>query len=145
MLIQLTTSLTTSFIPRFLGWQFIPNFATRQLVQFYHRFLVSRGQTPPPPNTPAWQKHYRYTYALVITGYMIYNFIEASRSTPISFYELLEVPPSAAEKDLKVAFRAFAKKYHPDRVGNQFESRFIEIRDAYEALKNPITRFAYDR
>ena len=76
---------------------------------------------------------------------MIYNFIEASRATPISFYELLEVTPAADEKDLKVAFRAFAKRYHPDRVGKEFESRFIAMRDAYDALKNPVTRFAYDR
>lgn len=51
----------------------------------------------------------------------------------------------ADEKDLKVAFRAFAKRYHPDRVGKEFESRFIAVRDAYDALKNPVTRFAYDR
>ena len=64
---------------------------------------------------------------------------------PPNFYELLDVSPMADEAILKVAFRQFAKKNHPDRVGAQGETLFMEVRSAFDALKNPITRFAYDR
>lgn len=62
-----------------------------------------------------------------------------------NYYELLGVEPTAEENVLKIAFRQFARKYHPDRVGPQGETMFIEVRDAFEALKNPVTRYAYDR
>jgi curved DNA-binding protein CbpA len=62
-----------------------------------------------------------------------------------NYYEILGVAPSADENALKLAFRQFAKRYHPDRVGPQGEALFITVRDAFEALKNPTVRFAYDR
>lgn len=62
-----------------------------------------------------------------------------------NFYELLGVGPDADETALKQAFRSFARRNHPDRVGSQGEALFVEIRDAYEALKDPVKRFAYDR
>lgn len=62
-----------------------------------------------------------------------------------NYYEILGVSPTSDESSLKSAFRQFAKKNHPDRVGVQGEQLFMEVRDAFEALKNPVTRFAYDR
>jgi len=63
------------------------------------------------------------------------------------FYEVLGVDRQADEKQLKSAFRTMAKKYHPD--ANQgdpsAEIRFKEIGEAYEALKDPQSRAAYDR
>ncbi len=63
------------------------------------------------------------------------------------FYEVLGVDRQADEKQLKSAFRNMAKKYHPD--ANQgdpsAEIRFKEIGEAYEALKDPQSRAAYDR
>lgn len=55
--------------------------------------------------------------------------------------------PGVDEVGLKLAFRAFARKYHPDRpgVGKQGEAWFIQVRDAFEALRDPVVRFAYDR
>ena len=64
---------------------------------------------------------------------------------PSNYYEILDVNPTADDNALKTAFRQFAKKYHPDRVGAQGEALFMEVRNAYDALKDPITRFAYDR
>lgn len=64
---------------------------------------------------------------------------------PRNFYEILNVSPDIDESGLKFAFRAFARKNHPDRVGKAGESVFIEVRDAFEALKDPVVRFAYDR
>ncbi|MEM7299876.1 MAG: molecular chaperone DnaJ [Pseudomonadota bacterium] len=63
------------------------------------------------------------------------------------FYETLGVSQDADEKTLKSAFRKQAMKYHPDRnPGNkEAESKFKEINEAYESLKDPQKRAAYDR
>ena len=63
------------------------------------------------------------------------------------FYETLGVSRSADEKELKSAFRKLAMKYHPDRnPGDQeAEIKFKEIGEAYEFLKDPQKRAAYDR
>ncbi len=62
-------------------------------------------------------------------------------------YETLGVARNADEKELKGAFRKLAMKYHPDRnPGDQeAEKSFKEINEAYETLKDPQKRAAYDR
>jgi molecular chaperone DnaJ len=63
------------------------------------------------------------------------------------YYEVLEVDRTAAEGELKSAFRKLAMKWHPDRnPGDKTcEARFKEINEAYEVLKDPDKRAAYDR
>ncbi|MEQ1941065.1 molecular chaperone DnaJ [Mesorhizobium sp. VNQ89] len=63
------------------------------------------------------------------------------------FYETLGVERSADDKVLKTAFRKLAMQFHPDRnPGDQScEVRFKEINEAYECLKDPQKRAAYDR
>lgn len=63
------------------------------------------------------------------------------------YYETLGVTKTATEQDLKSAFRRLAKEHHPDRnSGDQSsEQRFKELNEAYEALKDPQKRAAYDR
>lgn len=63
------------------------------------------------------------------------------------YYELLGVPRGADEATIKAAYRRLAKECHPDRHGgcvNQ-EARFKAISEAYECLKDPQKRAAYDR
>ncbi len=48
------------------------------------------------------------------------------------------------ESGLRLPFRAFAKRYHPDKVGANGEQAFIYARNAFEALKDPVVRLAYD-
>jgi molecular chaperone DnaJ len=63
------------------------------------------------------------------------------------YYEVLGVERTAGDADLKAAFRKLAMKWHPDRNpgDKSCESRFKEINEAYEVLKDPDKRAAYDR
>jgi molecular chaperone DnaJ len=63
------------------------------------------------------------------------------------YYEVLGVSRSADEKDLKAAYRKLAKQYHPDANPGDTaaEHAFKEINEAYEVLKDPQKRAAYDR
>ena len=63
------------------------------------------------------------------------------------YYDILGVGRSADEKELKSAFRKLAKQYHPDAKPSDktAEHRFKEINEAYDVLKDPQKRAAYDR
>jgi molecular chaperone DnaJ len=63
------------------------------------------------------------------------------------FYELLGVGRSASADDLKKAFRKLAMQHHPDRNkdNKDAERKFKEINHAYDILKDPEKRAAYDR
>jgi molecular chaperone DnaJ len=63
------------------------------------------------------------------------------------YYETLSVERTATEVDIKTAFRKQAMQCHPDRHPNdtQAEHRFKEVNEAYEILKDPDKRAAYDR
>jgi molecular chaperone DnaJ len=63
------------------------------------------------------------------------------------YYETLAVERSATETDIKTAFRRQAMQWHPDRNpgDNEAEHRFKEVNEAYEVLKDPDKRAAYDR
>ena len=63
------------------------------------------------------------------------------------YYELLGVSRTADDKTIKAAYRRLAMDCHPDRHGgcsNQ-EAKFKSISEAYDCLKDPQKRAAYDR
>jgi molecular chaperone DnaJ len=63
------------------------------------------------------------------------------------YYETLSVERTATEVDIKTAFRKQAMQCHPDRNPGDHtaEVKFKEINEAYEVLKDPDKRAAYDR
>jgi molecular chaperone DnaJ len=63
------------------------------------------------------------------------------------YYETLSVDRSANDGAIKTAFRKQAMQYHPDRNpgDKDAERRFKELNEAYEVLKDPDKRAAYDR
>ncbi len=63
------------------------------------------------------------------------------------FYNVLGVERTAADDEIKKAYRKLAMTYHPDRNGGskEAEERFKAITEAYDVLRDPQKRAAYDR
>ena len=62
------------------------------------------------------------------------------------YYEIMGVKRDATQDEIKRAYRKLARKYHPD-VSKEpdAEARFKEVGEAYEVLKDPEKRAAYDQ
>jgi molecular chaperone DnaJ len=63
------------------------------------------------------------------------------------FYAVLGVPRTSSDDDIKKAYRKLAMTYHPDRNNGSKDSeeRFKQITEAYDVLRDPQKRAAYDR
>ena len=68
-------------------------------------------------------------------------------ATETDYYDLLEVQRGADEAALKAAYRRLAMKWHPDKNPGDAaaEQKFKAISEAYDVLKDPQKRSAYDR
>src|SRR5690349_20409204 len=63
------------------------------------------------------------------------------------YYEVMGVPRTATEEEIRQQFRKLARKHHPDvNPGNKSaEEKFKEINEAYEVLSDPDKRRRYDQ
>jgi molecular chaperone DnaJ len=67
-------------------------------------------------------------------------------TTQRDYYEILGLPRSASDADIKKAFRRLARELHPDvSEAPDAEERFREVAEAYEVLSKSETRELYDR
>jgi molecular chaperone DnaJ len=63
------------------------------------------------------------------------------------YYEVLGINRDASESDLKKVYRRLAMKFHPDKNPDdpEAESRFTEVKEAYEVLSDSEKRTIYDQ
>ena len=62
------------------------------------------------------------------------------------YYKIMGIEREATPEEIKRAYRKLARKYHPDVSKEKHaEARFKEVGEAYEVLKDPKKRAAYDR
>src|SRR5208283_388457 len=65
--------------------------------------------------------------------------------TDRDFYDVLGIPRTASDHDIKEAYRRLAFEYHPDRNPSaEAEERFKDISEAYSVLSDPQERTLYD-
>jgi curved DNA-binding protein len=62
------------------------------------------------------------------------------------YYDIMGIQKSATQDEIKRAYRKLARKYHPDvSKEKDAETKFKEVGEAYEVLKDPEKRAAYDQ
>lgn len=71
-------------------------------------------------------------------------------SATLNYYEILEIPSDADEREIKRAYHRLARQQHPDKAASpeevrRFEEQFAQISAAYNTLKDGSKREAYDR
>jgi len=62
----------------------------------------------------------------------------------IDYYEILEISPNANSETIERIFRYLALRYHPDNQGTGDLTRFSELVEAHNTLKDPVKRAQYD-
>ena len=66
-------------------------------------------------------------------------------AAPIDAYKTLQVDPEAEDEVIQAAYRRLAQKYHPDRQpDDEGVERMVAINAAWELLRDPARRAAYD-
>src|SRR3989344_4805117 len=63
---------------------------------------------------------------------------------PKDYYEILGIPKTATEEEVKRAYRRLAHQHHPDKNGGD-DKKFKEINGAYQILGNKEKKEQYDR
>lgn len=64
-----------------------------------------------------------------------------------TYYDLLNLHPSASPQDIRRAYRELSKLYHPDTTmlpAPEATAKFYQLNEAYATLSSPERRFAYD-
>ncbi len=62
----------------------------------------------------------------------------------MTFYAILGISPDADSETIRIAYRALARRYHPDMGEGSSPDKFREVVDAYETLSDRDRRRVYD-
>jgi len=60
-------------------------------------------------------------------------------------YEILNIDENASEEAIRIAYKRLAVKVHPDQQTEHDSTAFLELKDAYDLLRNSVTRAEYHR
>ena len=63
----------------------------------------------------------------------------------VDYYEVLQISPNAEAETVHRVFRLLAMRFHPDNPETGDAAKFLELNQAYEVLKDPEQRIAYDQ
>ena len=63
----------------------------------------------------------------------------------MNYYVILGIPVDADHESIRQAFRALARRFHPDAGVESSAEKFRRIFEAYETLRDPARRAVYDR
>ncbi|KAI8925804.1 hypothetical protein BC831DRAFT_459485 [Entophlyctis helioformis] len=131
-------------ITHYVGWSFVP---------VRHGYKVPAGlvsqrsaqRHKPQPGEPLYRTHYNRMYIAVITAYLVYTVVQTEQGLQPNFYNILGVLPGHRldTRQLRANYLSLSLQYHPDK--SQSEDVYMLIRNAYETLKNPTLRAAYDK
>ncbi|OZJ04624.1 hypothetical protein BZG36_02062 [Bifiguratus adelaidae] len=106
--------------------------------------LVSRGSVSlhlytPPYETPDMLRIHTY-FALLLLCFVISVYAR-------DYYKILDVSRNASSREIKKAYKALSKKYHPDKNpgDKEAEQKFVELAEAYEVLNDEEKRRIYDQ
>lgn len=94
-----------------------------------------------------------YIYLLVFLNFFVidvHSLINGLYCDRDNCYDLLDVPRTASKQEITKAYRALAKKFHPDMAKTdedkqKYTEKFRAFANAYEILKDEETRTDYDR
>ncbi|WVO12963.1 hypothetical protein L204_100572 [Cryptococcus depauperatus] len=126
-------SALSSFLPGLLASNLLPLLSTNLPSLF----------PPAPKGSPTYIRNYRITFTGIIVIWQAYTLLREGIGED-EWYSQLGVSSNVDDVGLKNAFRALARKYHPDKIeGN--DDHFISARKSYENLSDPVKRYAYDR
>lgn len=112
---------------------------------------TSARVAPETPASDAGQTDSRWTSVSVEEEDLEKFLLRLSQAT--NYYEIMELPTTAGANEIKDAYYALARRYHPDRFhlqsGTQLHAKlssaFARITQAYERLTDPNARSAYDQ
>ena len=137
----------------FLGWSFIPGYATSFLQTFYYKLTIRAGAPTPQPGTPLYAYHHRRIRIFVLCLYLLYTLIQGLYDIRLAgdFYTALGVTPYSTDREVKARFRRLAARFHPDKVSQHgdastaAEALFVHYKLASDTIVDPVKKFAYDR
>jgi len=155
--------LTVSGLPEIDARRVIYGLALRGLLKrefWQHAFRTdgarpARVAAPPdaPPSAPVNQVEQSDSWAsAAVENEDLERFLQKLRNAT-SYYEVLDLPRAADSTEIKDAYYALARRYHPDRfhlksgtrLHSEISSAFARVTQSYETLMDANARSAYDQ